>query len=167
MKAFRYNSKKRSDRQFNTTGIEKNPNAIKYYATNLEYANNYKYIYGVDGEVIYECTLEVVNIENVNLFDMANEFKSLNTYNEYIAQKIGIQMRDYTRYLNNANKASERKMWQEQIEELKVREIQLISTLINTEFQSLSDYDLQNSLVAELKSKGFDGYYTKNEIAII
>ena len=110
MKAFRYNSEKRSDRQFNTTGIEKNPNAIKYYATNLEYANNYKYIYGVDGEVIYECTLEVVNIENVNLFDMANEFKSLNTYNEYIAQKIGIQMRDYTRYLNNAKKASERKM---------------------------------------------------------
>ena len=49
---------------------------------------------------------------------MVNNFKSLSTYNNYIASEIGIQMRDYTRYLDNAKKVSERKMWAKQIEYL-------------------------------------------------
>lgn len=166
MKAYRYNSENRSDRKFNNCGKEKNPNAVKFYASNMEYANNYKFIYNEDGDVVSECTLEVVEIENVNLFDMANNFKSLATYNNYIASEIGAQFRDYTRFMNNAKKASERKMWANQIEQLKNRENELISNLISNEFQPLSDFDRQNELVAELKALGFDGYTTHNEIAI-
>ena len=166
MKAFRYNSENRSDRKFNNCGKEKNPNAVKFYASNMDYANNYKFIYNEDGDVVSECTLEVVEIENVNLFDMANNFKSLSTYNNYIASEIGAQMIDYTRFMNNAKKTSERKMWANQIEQLKNRENELISNLISNEFQPLSDFDRQNELVAELKILGFDGYTTNNEIAI-
>lgn len=84
----------------------------------------------------------------------------------YIASEIGAQMRDYTRFMNNAKKASERKMWANQIDQLKNREQELISNLFANEFQPLSDFARQNELVAELKSLGFDGYTTKNEIAI-
>jgi DNA-directed RNA polymerase specialized sigma subunit len=146
--------------------MEKNPNAVKFYASNMDYANNYKFVYNEDGEVIAESALEVVEIENVNLFDMANNFKSLTTYNNYIASEIGTQMRDYTRFMNNAKKASERKMWAKQIDELKNREQELISNLFCNEFQPLSDFEIQNELVAELKALGFYGYTTNNEIAI-
>lgn len=166
MKAFRYNSENRSDRKYNNCGMEKNPNAVKFYASNMDYANNYKFIYNEDGEVVAECALEIVSIENVNLFDMANNFKSLSTYNNYIASEIGAQMRDYTRFMNDAKKASERKMWANQIEQLKNRENELISNLIRIEFQKLSDFERQNELVAELKALGFNGYFTNNEIAI-
>jgi hypothetical protein len=166
MKAYRYNTENRSDRSYNNCGEEKNPNAVKFYASNMDYANNYKYIYDEDGEVASECSLEVVEIENANLFDMANNFKKLNTYNKYIALKIGTQMRDYTRFMNNAKKASGRKMWAKQIEGLKTREHELIANLFASEFQPLSDFEIQNELVAELKALGFEGYTTKNEIAI-
>ena len=166
MKAFRYNSVNRTDRKYNNCGMEKNPNAVKFYASNMDYANNYKFVYNEDGEVIAESALEVVEIENVNLFDMANNFKSLTTYNNYIASEIGTQMRDYTRFMNNAKKASERKMWAKQIDELKNREQELISNLFCNEFQPLSDFEIQNELVAELKALGFYGYTTNNEIAI-
>ena len=166
MKAFRYNSENRSDRKYNNCGKEKNPNAVKFYASNMKYADNYKYIYSDAGYVVAECSLEVVEIEGVNLFDMANNFKSLSTYNNYIASEIGAQMRDYTRFMNNAKKASERKMWEKQIDALKNREQELISNLFCNEFQPLSDFERQNELVAELKAHGFDGYTTNNEIAI-
>ena len=97
---------------------------------------------------------------------MSNNFKSLSTYNNYIASEIGAQKRDYTRFMNNAKKASERKMWAKQIDELKNREQELISNLFCNEFQPLSDFERQNELVAELKALGFDGYTTHNEIAI-
>ena len=167
MKAFRYNCEKRSDRKYNNCGKEKNPNAVKFYAKNMEYAKNYKYIYNEDGDVIAECKLEVVEIENVNLFDMPNNFKSLTTYKRYIADVIASQMRDYTYYMNKAKKASERKKWANQIEQLlKNREEELIANLFRDEFQELSDFERQNELIAELKALGFDGYTTKNEIAI-
>lgn len=166
MKAFRYNSENRADRKYNNCGMEKNPNAVKFYASNMAYADNYKFIYSDAGEIVAECTLEVVEVENVNLFDMAQNFKLLTTYNNYIASEIGAQMRDYTRFMNNAKKASERKMWANQIDQLKNREQELISNLFANEFQPLSDFARQNELVAELKSLGFDGYTTINEIAI-
>lgn len=166
MKAYRYNSQKREDRKFNTCGREKNPNALKFYATNMTYADKYKFVYNEDGDVVYECQLEVVEVENVNLFDMANNFKTLATYNNYIALQIGQQMRDYTRFMNNATKAKDRKMWANQIEALKVREQEIVSALFYKEFQQLSDFEIQNELLAELKSLGFEGYKTKNEIAI-
>jgi len=166
MKAYRYKSENRSDRKYNNCGKEKNPNAVKCYASNMEYANNYNFIYNEDGDVVSECTLEVVEIENVNLFDMANNFKSLATYNNYIASEIGAQLRDYTHFMNNAKKASDRKMWAKNIDDLKNREQELILNLFCNEFQPLSDFERQNELVAELKALGFDGYTTHNEIAI-
>lgn len=166
MKVFRYNSKRRSDRKYNNCGKEKNPNAVKFYALNMNYANNYKFIYNEDGEVITECSLEVVEIKNKKLFDMTNNFKSLSTYNNYISSEIGSQMRDYTRFMKEANKSSDRKMWEKQIDNLKNREQELILNLFSNEFQILSDFKRQNELVAELKSLGFEGYKTKNEIAI-
>lgn len=166
MKAYRYNAEKREDRGFNTCGKEKNPNAVKFYANNIAYADKYKFIYDEDGEVAYECALEVVEIKDVKLFDMAIDFKKLNTYQSYIAEEIGKQMRDYSRFMNNAKKARERKMWEKSIDDLKNREAELIQNLFYQEFQTLSDFERQNELVVELKALGFDGYQTKNEIAI-
>ena len=165
MKVYRYNAKKREDRLFNQCGREKNPLNVKFYATNLDYAKKYEVIYNEDGEEIYKCDLEVVEVD-ANLFNMAENFKQLKSYNSYIAKEIGCQMRDYTRFINNAKKASERKMWANQIDNLKNREGELISTLIDNEFQTLSDFDNQVELVNELKSLGYNGYFTKNEIAI-
>lgn len=158
MKVYRYNTE-RNNRAFNNTGEEKNPNMVKFYATNLDYVEKYN-------STDFDCTLEVSEVSTENLFDMANDFKTLNTYNKYIANEIGSQMRDYTRFMNEAKKVKERKMWANQIEQLKERENELISFLISTEFQSLSDFQLQNDLVAELTSKGYNGYITKNEVAI-
>ena len=71
MKAYRYNSEKRSDRRYNNCGAEKNPNAVKFYASTMDYANRYKNIYNEDGEVVAECTLEVVEVaDDAKLFDM-------------------------------------------------------------------------------------------------
>ena len=166
MKAFRYNSKERSDRKFNTCGKEKNPNNIKFYATNLNYADNYKYIYNNDCEVIYECSLEVADINTDKLFDMNANYSTLTTYNNYISSQISIQLNDFTTFMNNAKKASERKMWANQIEDLKKQDVVLTNNLVRNEFQLLSDFERQNELVAELKALGYNGYITKNEIAI-
>lgn len=166
MKAFRYNSKRREDRKFNTSGKEKNPNRLSFYASNLDYVENYKYIYSEDGEVIYECVLEIVEIEGKNLFNMDSEFKTLTTYNNYIDGEIGSQKKDYTKFLNESKTKKEQKLWQKNIDELENREQELISILFNQEFQPLSDFERQNELVEELKLKGFEGYTTKNEIVI-
>jgi hypothetical protein len=166
MNAYRYNSKNRSDRKFNNCENEKNPNAVRFYATNMNYADNYKFIYNEDGEVVYECDLEVAEIATDKLFDMANNFATLSTYKAFIGSQIGAQLRDYTEFMNNAKKASERKMWANQIAELSNRENELILGLIANEFQDLSDFEMQNLLVAELKSLGYNGYITKNEIAL-
>lgn len=166
MKGYRYNTNDRSDRKYNNCGMEKNPNAIKFYATNMEYADNYKYIINDDGEQVSECSLEVVEIDGVNLFNMSEDFKSLTTYQNYISEEIGRQRSDYTEFMNDAKSHKERKMWEDQIAQLDKREESLISTLVHNEFQPLSDFERQNELVDELKSLGFDGYITKNEIAI-
>jgi hypothetical protein len=166
MKAFRYNTKKREDRAYNNCGEEKNPNNIKFYATNMNYADNYKYIYNEDGDVVSECSLEVIEIENVNLFDMAVEFKTLDTYKKYIDAEIGAQLRDYTKYLNEAKTKAKKAIWEKNIKDLENREEELIAILFNQEFQPLSDFALQNDLVFELKNNGFDGYITKNEVAV-
>ena len=167
MKAYRYNSEKRSDRRYNNCGAEKNPNAVKFYASTMDYANRYKNIYNEDGEVVAECTLEVVEVAaDAKLFDMCASFKELSTFNNFIAAEIGTQMRDYTRFMNESKNAGERKMWVKAIANLEKREDELISTLKADEFQQLSDFSRQNELVAELKAAGFDGYVTKNEIAI-
>lgn len=167
MKAYRYNAKKREDRRFNTTGREKNPNAIRFYASNMSYADDYKYIYTEDGEEAYECELEIVDIdENVKFFNMSENFKALSTYRKYVDGKINKQLEDYTKFRDEAKKVKDRKMWESAIKNLENRENELISMLRNEEFQMLSDYEIQNDLVSELKALGFDGYKTSNEIAL-
>ena len=166
MKAFRYNTEKRQDRSYNNCSSEKNPNAVNFYATNMAYAENYKYIFNEDGDVVGECTLEVVEINSVNLFEMAVDFRQLNTYKKYIDSEIGSQLRDYISFLNQAKTKAKKAIWEKNIKDLENREQELISILFSQEFQPLSDFDMQNDLVAELKSLGFDGYITKNEIAL-
>lgn len=167
MKAYRYNSEKRSDRRYNNCGAEKNPQNVLFLAKNIEYSKKYQYIYDEDGTIAQECTLEVVEVaDDAKLFDMGASFKELSTFNNYIAAEIGTQMRDYTRFMNESKNARERKMWVKAIANLEKREDELISTLKADEFQQLSDFSRQNELVAELKAAGFDGYVTKNEIAI-
>lgn len=166
MKAYRYNAKQRTDRKFNNCGREKNPNAIQFFATNMAYAERYKFITDENGEVSYECELHIKNI-TANLFDMNANYSTLQTYKTYIGSQIGAQLKDYTRFMNKAKTKKESKMWKCQIEQLLEREGELESMLIATEFQVLSDFELQNMLVAELKALGFQGYRTKNEIALI
>ena len=168
MKAYRYNSEKRSDRKYNNCGVEKNPQKVLFLAKKMEYAEKYKYIYDEAGTITQECTLEVVEVaDDAKLFDMCAYFKELSTFNNYIAAEIGTQMRDYTRFMNEAKNDGERKMWVKAIDDLKKREDELISTLKANEFQQLSDFSRQNELVDELKKMGFEGYFTKNEIAIL
>lgn len=166
MKAYRYNAKNREDRKFNTTGQEKNPNRIDFYTTNLDYAENYRFVYFEDGEVNYECELVEITVSEGKFFDMTENFKTLEVYRTYIANEIGAQRRDYTRFLNEATSKKSIALWTKNLKDLENREEELTNTLVSNEFQSLSDYNYQNILINELKSLGFDGYTTTNEIAI-
>tara|TARA_R110000803_G_scaffold208823_1_gene277819 strand:- start:62 stop:565 length:504 start_codon:yes stop_codon:yes gene_type:complete len=166
MEVYRYNTKNRQDRNFNTCGEEKNPNAINFYATNMAYADNYKFIYNDDGEVALECKLEVALVDTTNLFDMNKNFSCLTSYSSYINSQVEKQMNDYTNFMNNSKKLSDKKMWANQIDALKNRGKELTNTLISNEFQTLSDFSRQNKLVSELKNLGFNGYKTKNEVVI-
>ena len=167
MKVYRYNTQKREDRKFNTTGMEKNPNKLNYYASNLQYAEAYKYIYNEEGDVLYECELETIEIEDANLFDMAKLYHTTKSYKTYINDKIGSQLKDYSRFLLEAKTKKDKKLWASQIDNLSFREEEIIRSLVANEFQALSDFEYQNILVAELKSKGFDGYFTANEIVLL
>ena len=166
MKGYRYNTLKREDRKFNTCGAEKNPLNVKFYASNMEYADGYKYVYHSDGEVNYECELQVVEIANVPLFDMDVNFASLNTYKNYVSELIGRQIAHYTEMSNKAKLVRDRKMFLGFISDLAKNENQIIASLKSQEFQDLSDFSNQLQLVAELKLLGFAGYTTKNEIVI-
>ena len=140
MKVYRYNAKNRTDRSYNNCSSEKNPNQIKFYATNLDYAERYRYIMNEDGDVIYECELQIDELKGVNLFDMNENFLSLKSYKKYIESKISKELNDYTHFMNNAKDSKTRKMWENAIEDLKNRENEIIVFLKNTEFQPLSDF---------------------------
>jgi hypothetical protein len=162
---YRYNSKERSHRRFNCCGREKNPNKVRFFARTLEAAEPYRTIYDEDGFELYECELQVEEVEG-NFFDMEANFRSLETYKQYINAEVGMQLRDYTEFRNNAKIAKEKKHWDKMIAELDNREKELISALQHTNFQALSDFQRQNTLIAELTAAGFDGYITRDEIAI-
>ena len=166
MKAYRYHTLRREDRRFNTCGAEKNPLNVKFYASNMGYADTYKYVYTRDGEVNYECQLEVVEVETSNLFDMDANFSTLSTYKNYVSELIGRQVAHYTEMANKAKLVRDRKMFLGFISDLNKNENNIIASLRGQEFQDLSDFSNQLELVSELKALGFDGYTTKNEIAI-
>lgn len=165
MKGYRYNTKKREDRKFNTSGREKNPNNIRFFARSLESAEPYRIIRDEEGFEMYEGELQVEEVEG-DFFDMEANFRSLETYKQYINAEVGMQLRDYTEFLNNAKTAKDKKHWNKMIDELDNRENELIAALQKTNFQFLSDGENQNTLIPELKSAGFDGYITRDEIAI-
>lgn len=168
MKVYRYNAKNREDRRYNCTGREKNPNNVQFYATSLEAVKPYKYVYDADGDVDYECELEIREIE-ANLFDMENNSQNLTTYRKYVDSKIGTMRSDYEFYLNQAIEAKDKKrikMYKGFIFDLDNEEINLIKILKSENFQGLSDYELQNDLIAELRTLGFEGYITNEEVAI-
>lgn len=166
MKAYRYNTKKREDRRFNTCGAEKNPLNIKFYASNLTYADNYKCVYTRDGELDYTCELQITEITENNLFDMDANFGLLVTYKNYVTKLIGKQIAHYAEMMNKAKTNKDRKFWFGFISDLEKNETNIIASLRGQEFQDLSDFTTQIDLVSELKSLGFSGYQTKNEIAI-
>ena len=165
MKVFRYDSEKREDRKFNNTGVEKNPNNIKFFATNMKYADHYKYVFFENGDIKCKCTLIEKEIK-ANLFDMNANFETLSTFNNYINNEISKQKNDYEKFLRLATTTASKKMWKKNIEELSTRKEELTNELISNEFQNLSDFNTQNELVAELKALGFEGYKTINEVAI-
>ena len=166
MRAYRYNTLKREDRKFNTTGIEKNPLNIKFYASSLEAAEAYRFVYFGDGDVNYECELEEVEIE-ANLFDMCSNFASLSTFDIWVNDQIEAQLKDYRQFLTDAKTKKEQKRWSVIIEDtVKNRKSELITMLNQVNFQYLSDFSYQPILVAELKALVFNGYKTCKEIAI-
>ena len=166
MKVYRYNTKQRTDRKFNTSGREKNPNNIRFFARSLESAEPYRIVRDEEGFELYECELQVEEV-NGNFFDMEANFRSLETYKQYINSEVGMQLRDYTEFRNNAKTAKDKKHWNKMIAELDNRENEIIASLQRTNFQFLSDGENQNTLIAELKSAGFDGYITRDEVAIL
>lgn len=167
MKVYRYNAKQRSDRRFNNTGREKNPNAVKFYAKSLEAAKKYEAIYNKKGEVLYYAELEIVDLEDdIKLFDMVKFYATTKAYKAFISKEINQQLSDYTSFLLNAKTKKDKKLWQKAIDDLKNREQELIKNLYANDFQQLSDFENQNVLLEELKAEGFDGYFTNNEIAL-
>ena len=165
MMVYRYDTIRREDRLFNTTGREKNPLRVKFYAKNLAYAENYKNVYNECGDVLYEAKLTTAKVSG-QFFDMNKDFSKIKTYKLYIDSQISAQRRDYEKFLAQAKTAKKKKMWESAIKGLDTREAELVRSLEASEFQALSDFDLQRDLVAELKSLGFDGYQTTNEIAV-
>lgn len=165
MKVYRYNAKKREDRAFNNTGKEKNPNNISFYANSLDYAKKYETIFDKDGEVIYKCTLEEKEIDTTNLFDMASNYKSLNTFNNFMNKEVEGLRKHYTVCIEMA-KAKNKKLFVNFLKNVENEAKDIENRLINQEFQSLSDFETQNELINELKSLGYNGYITKNETVI-
>jgi hypothetical protein len=165
MKAYRYNTKKREDRKFNTSGREKNPNNIRFFARSLESAEPYRIIRDEEGFELYEGELQVEEVEG-NFFDMEANFRSLDTYKNYISAEVGMQRRDYAEFRDAAKTAKDKKHWDKMIAELDNRENELIAALQKTNFQFLSDGENQSTLIPELTAAGFDGYITRDEIAI-
>ena len=165
MKAFRYNTKKRDDRRFNNCGREKNPLAVKFYASNMKYADNYKSVYNRFGEFEYDCELEVAEIENINLFDMSAYYDRLTTFKNYFSACFSEQIAHMHWAIDNQKLKRDRKALEAFYVKFPVDKT-ILSSLIQNEFQQLSDFDMQLILVDELRSMGFDGYFTKNEIAI-
>jgi len=163
---YRYNANDRSDRMYNNCGREKNPNNVKFYARSMDYADRYRYITLSCGDIDYECTLEVTEVMTDKLFDMNSNFATLDTYKKYIDDQIGTMRRDYTEFMNNATTRADRDLFAGFIANLDSEESAIIKRLQLNEFQSLSDFDLQNDLIAELTAKGYNGYITTNEIAI-
>lgn len=169
MKVYRYNAKERSHRHFNTTGKEKNPNRVKFYARSIDYAEKYKFIYTDDGDVWYECELEEVELDdNAKLFDLSSHFAETNAYKCYINDLLGKMTKDFSRYLLNAKKKRSKAMYARFLADIAngTAESEEVERLKRIEFQRLSDYQYQNVLVAELRDKGFQGYITANEIAL-
>ena len=162
---YRYNAKDRKDRHFNNCSSEKNPNMVKFYARNMDYADKYRYIYDNDGDVWYECELEVVEIEG-NFFNMVENFASLSAYRNYISEKVEEMRRGYTDSRDSSKTKKDKAMFQGFLDNLANEEANLIGYLHSSEFQALSDFARQNELIAELTAMGFDGYYTDNEIAV-
>lgn len=165
MKVYRYNTKKREDRKYNTTSREKNPNSVRFFARSLEAAEEYRYVYYEDGDIMYECELQVAEVGG-NFFDMEANFASLSTYRKYIDTNISIQFADYTNFKNTAKTQKQKKHWEAQIANLANRESELVDRLKAFNFQFLSDFEYQHALIAELSAAGFDGYITRDEVAI-
>lgn len=163
--AYRYNAEKREDRKFNTTGKEKNPNAVKFYARSMAYAESYKTVYDNQGYKLYDATLEVVEVE-ANLFDMTQNFESLSTFTQWLNDIIGAMEADYTYFLHSAKTQKDKDLWENQLKGLDAYRVGRRDFLASNEFQALSDFNYQNLLVTELKQMGFEGYFTNNEIAI-
>lgn len=179
---YRYNSKRREDRAYNTTGKEKNPNAVRFYARSLEFAEPYRVIYNKEGFELYEAELETTEVDINSLFDMEANFRSLSTYNAYIENNREQQLKDYTSHLENW-KHSERPNGKKITQKERQRNIELFegfiaecksedfhkgfdSGLMHSQFQSLSDFEYQDQLIAELRGLGYEGYFTTKEVAI-
>ena len=62
MKAFRYNCEKEATENI-TTAERKNPNAVKFYAKNMDWCQKLQYIYNEDGDATAECKLEVAGLK--------------------------------------------------------------------------------------------------------
>lgn len=168
MKLYRYNTKKRTDRKFNTTGNEKNPGKVEFFSKSLEYAIKYKYTYTPEGDVNYECELEVIEIDGLKLFDLENNFKDLKTYRSFMDNELGTMLKDFNKMLLDAKKQKEKKRIKGLIEKIESgeEEKEKVIWLKNHGFQFLSDFEWQLQLISELKKMGFDGYETKEEVAI-
>jgi len=163
MKVYRYNCKDRLDRHFNTTGREKNPNMVKFYATSLENAEGYKYIYNRAGEVIYECQLETEDVSGIKLFDMEANAAQLTTYKNYITEKADEQRPMILKLISEEKRKSQRAYFEQSLASL---EQDIHQTLVMHQFQFLSNYERQTELINELRALGFEGYFTTKEVAV-
>jgi hypothetical protein len=168
MKVFRYEAKNRTDRKYNNCGREKNPMQLKFWASNLDYAKKYQFIKDASGDVVYECELVTAEISaDVKLFDMEVNFTTLKVYQDEVATQVASLRNIWAKEIEAAKTAKNRKFYQAKFDGVELDVITSLNRSLNMlDFQTLSDFENQFVLVAELKARGFDGYKTKNEVVI-
>lgn len=163
----RYDVPNREMRTYNTTGKEKNPNKISFYAKNEETANKYKTLFDDEG---YELDIPTKRTDadlEGRFFDMENEYKNTAAYSDYVEKEFTKMHNDYEKFKNEAKTKKQKKMWENNIKELEQNfENEAFLGLKGREFQDLSDFERQNILLKELTDAGYDGYETANEIAV-
>ncbi|MFV0468661.1 MAG: hypothetical protein ACK5MK_07015 [Dysgonomonas sp.] len=133
----------------------------------MEYAENYKYLYNKKGDIIEECTLEVDEIDESQLFDMQANYIMLDAFKNYISETVASEYQSYLNHAENADTRSKRKMFLNFANKtLKMRAKELEFYISKRQFQDISDFENQHRLVAEIKALGFSGYQTEKEVAI-
>lgn len=175
--AIRYDVPDRTMRKFNTTGREKNPLRVEFWARNEKTADNYKDVYDIDGFNLSELNKDNPNFQTTRtdgkisgkFLNLPEGYKKTKAYkdleNEWKRAYFRDAMSESMSKVGNTkkNQQSASKLFHSNMANL---DKDISYNMLADDYASLSNFDRQNILAEELKDNGFDGYVTENEIAV-